>query len=74
MAVEKVLFAAMRGLVAGAVIFPLAYLILGNEFQVRADAVGIIIVVMLLASFAGATLGLTIDDEANSVRGEIITL
>jgi len=59
-AVEKVLFAAMRGLVAGAVIFPLAYLILGNEFQVRGDAVGIIIVVMLLASFAGATLGLTI--------------
>jgi len=59
-AVEKVLFAAMRRLVAGAVIFPLAYLILGNEFQVRADAVGIIIVVMLLASFAGATLGLTI--------------
>jgi ABC-2 type transport system permease protein len=59
-AVEKVLFAAMRGIVAGAVIFPLAYLILGNEFQVRADAVGIIIVVMVLASFAGATLGLTI--------------
>src|SRR5947209_18123290 len=34
-AVEKVLFAAMRGLVAGAIIFPLAYWILGNGFSVR---------------------------------------
>jgi len=59
-AIEKVLFAAMRGIVAGAVIFPLAYFILGDEFQVRGDAVGVIILVMLLTAFAGAALGLTI--------------
>ncbi len=59
-AIEKVLFAAMRGLVAGTVIFPLAYLILGDEFQVRGDAVGVVIIVMLLTAFAGAALGLTI--------------
>ena len=59
-ALEKVIFAAMRGLVAGAVIFPLAYLILGNEFQVRADAIGVITLVMILAAFAGASLGMTI--------------
>ncbi|GAC1361920.1 MAG: ABC transporter permease [Ktedonobacteraceae bacterium] len=59
-AVEKVVFAAMRGLIAGVVIFPLAFLILGSEYQVRGDAIGVIIIVMILASLAGATLGLTI--------------
>ena len=59
-AVEKVIFAAIRGLIAGTVIFPLAYLILGSEFEVRADAIGVIIVVMILSAFAGAALGLTI--------------
>ena len=59
-AVEKVLFAAVRGLIAGAIIFPLAYVILGNEYNVRTDAIGVIIGVMILTAFAGATLGLTI--------------
>jgi ABC-2 type transport system permease protein len=59
-AVEKVLFAAMRGLVAGAIIFPLAYWILGNGFSVRTDAIGVIIGIMILTAFAGACLGLTI--------------
>src|SRR5881227_2717743 len=59
-AVEKVLFAAMRGLIAGTIIFPLAYVILGSEFNVRTDAIGAIIGVMILTAFAGATLGLTI--------------
>ncbi len=59
-AVEKVIFAAMRGMTAGAIIFPLAYWILGNEYQVRTDAIGTIIGIMVLTAFAGATLGLTI--------------
>ncbi len=59
-AVEKVIFAALRGLVAGAVIFPLAYWILGSGYQVRTDEVGTIIGVMVLTAFAGACLGLTI--------------
>lgn len=59
-AIEKVIFAAIRGLIAGAVIFPLAYWILGNEFNVRTDAIGILIGVMILTAFAGASLGLTI--------------
>jgi len=59
-AVEKVLFAAVRGLIAGAIIFPLAYVILGNEFNVRADAIGVIIGIMILTALAGASLGLTI--------------
>src|SRR5579872_5812585 len=59
-AVEKVLFAAIRGLVAGAIIFPLAYWILGSEYTVRTDAIGILIGIMVLTAFAGACLGLTI--------------
>lgn len=59
-AVEKVIFAAMRGLIAGAIIFPLAWWILGSGFQVRSDAIGTLIGVMVLTAFAGATLGLFI--------------
>jgi ABC-2 type transport system permease protein len=59
-AVEKVIFAAIRGLIAGAIIFPLAWWILGNGFQVRNDAIGALIGVMILTAFAGATLGLFI--------------
>src|SRR6266852_4703302 len=59
-AVEKVLFAAIRGLVAGAIIFPLAYWILGSGYQVRTDEIGTLIGIMVLTAFAGATLGLTI--------------
>src|SRR5438876_9679909 len=59
-AVEKVIFAAMRGLIAGAIIFPLAFWILGNQYQVRTDSIATIIGIMILTAFAGATLGLTI--------------
>ncbi len=59
-AVEKVLFAAIRGIVAGAIIFPLAWWILGNQYNVRTDAIGLLIGVMVLTAFAGATLGLAI--------------
>jgi len=59
-AVEKVIFAAMRGLIAGAIIFPLAWWILGSGFQVRTDAIGTLIAIMVLTAFAGATMGLFI--------------
>ncbi len=59
-AIEKIIFAALRGLVAGAVIFPLAYWILGSGYQVRTDDIGTLIGLMVLTSFAGASLGLTI--------------
>lgn len=59
-AVEKVIFAAIRGLIAGAIIFPLAWWILGSGFQVRTDAIGTLISIMILTAFAGATMGLFI--------------
>ena len=59
-AVEKMIFAAIRGLVAGTIIFPLAYWILGNQYQVRTDEMGALIGIMVLTAFAGASLGMTI--------------
>lgn len=59
-AVEKVIFASMRGLIAGALIFPLGFWILGNGFQVRGDAIGLLIGVMILTAIMGSALGLTI--------------
>jgi ABC-2 type transport system permease protein len=59
-AVEKIIFAAMRGIIAGSVIFPLAGWILGSEFQVRTDRLGLLIVVLVLSSFVGASLGMMI--------------
>src|SRR5262249_32597655 len=70
-AVEKLLFAALRGLVAGAVIFPLAYWILGSEFAVRTDRIPELAAIMLLAACAGACLGLFI---GTSIRPEQIGL
>lgn len=59
-ALEKVFFAALRGIVAGAVIFPLAYWILGSGYDVRGDRIGVLIGIVVLIAFAGACLGLTI--------------
>ncbi len=59
-AVEKVIFASMRGLIAGALIFPLGFWILGSGFQVRGDAIGLLIGVMVLTAVMGSALGLTI--------------
>lgn len=59
-AIEKVLFAAIRGIVAGTIIFPLAWWILGSDYNVRTDAIGLLIGIMVLTAFAGASLGLAI--------------
>lgn len=59
-ALEKVVFASLRGLIAGTAIFPLAYLLLGNNYHIRTDEIGVMIGIMVLAALASASLGLTI--------------
>ena len=59
-AMERVLFAALYSLIASALVFPLAYLILGNSFQIRTDGIGLLICLMILSALAGAALGLTL--------------
>jgi ABC-2 type transport system permease protein len=57
-ALEKVLLATVRGFIAGACLFPLAFWILGNGYQVRTDLLGVLISLMLLVALVGASLGL----------------
>ncbi len=57
-AIEKVLLSALRGLIAGAVVFPLAFLILGDGYQVRTDLIGVLIGLMVLVALMGAAFGL----------------
>ncbi len=57
-ALEKVIFGAMRGTVASSVIFPLGWLILGNGFTVRADRIPLLIAMILLTGCVGSTIGL----------------
>lgn len=57
-AVEKFALAALRGLIAGACVFPLAYVVLGSGFEVRTDMLGVLAGVMLLTTLLGASIGL----------------
>jgi len=57
-AIEKVVLAVLRGLLAGALVFPLAFWILGSGYQVRADLLGVLIGLMVLVALVGAALGL----------------
>ncbi|GHO89514.1 transport permease protein [Dictyobacter formicarum] len=59
-ALEKVVFAAVRSLVAGGLAFPLAYLILGSGYQVRTDALLPMFGVMILGALCSGALGLVI--------------
>jgi len=59
-AAEKVLFAAMRGMVAGSVIFPAAWWVLGARYAVRSDRIGVLVGMIALAAFAGSGIGLVI--------------
>lgn len=59
-ALEKVLFAALYAFITTLFVFPVAYLILGSDFHMRWDAIGLLIGIMLLSALAGASLGLTL--------------
>ena len=59
-AIEKFAIATLRGLVAGACVFPLAALVLGSGYHVRTDLVGELIAMMLLTALLGAAIGLLV--------------
>jgi ABC-2 type transport system permease protein len=58
-AVEKVVFAALRALIAGAVMFPIGALVLGH-LSLRADRLWLVVLFGLLGAFAGGGMGLTL--------------
>jgi ABC-2 type transport system permease protein len=57
-AVEKLGLATVRALISGALVFPLAALVLGSAFAVRTDRLGLAIALILLVALVGASLGL----------------
>jgi len=59
-AMQKMVFAAVRGLVAGVMIFPLGRLILGGAFTVSTGHLGLLALVALLGALGGAAVGLTL--------------
>lgn len=59
-AVQKMVFAAVRGLIAGLFIFPAARVILGDGFRLGTEHLGLLAVVLLLGAFGGAAFGLTL--------------
>jgi ABC-2 type transport system permease protein len=59
-ALEKVVLAALRGLLGGACVFPLAVLVLGSGYQVRSDLIGVLVGMMVLTALLGASIGLVL--------------
>ncbi len=57
-AVEKIVFAALRGLVAATVMFPVGVVVLGSV-PWRASAVPLVLAITVLAALNGSVLGLT---------------
>ena len=57
-ALEKVFFGTIRGVIASSVIFPLGWLILGSGFAVRHDRIPLLIGMVLLTGCVGSTIGL----------------
>ncbi len=70
-ALEKVLFGAIRGATASSVIFPLGWWILGNGFAVRGDRIAILIGMVILTGFVGSVIGLLM---GTIIRPEHISL
>jgi ABC-2 type transport system permease protein len=59
-AVEKIIFVSLRTLVAAALTFPLAYVVLGTGYHVRTDLLAPMIGVIVLYALSSAALGLVI--------------
>lgn len=70
-ALEKVIYGAMRGAVASSVIFPMGWLILGSGFAVRTDRIFVLIGMLILTACVGSTIGLLM---GTIIRPEQISL
>ncbi|MFP5265615.1 MAG: ABC transporter permease [Blastocatellia bacterium] len=57
-AVQKMVFAALRGLFTGLMIIPLGRIILGSGFSISVEHLWLLAAVTLLSTFCGAALGL----------------
>lgn len=64
---EKIAFAALRGLIAAAILFPLAPLVLGDGYQVRADSIpmlaGLVVLTAVVSAAGGLVFGVLVPSE-----------
>jgi ABC-2 type transport system permease protein len=70
-AYEKLVFAGIRSLIAAVMMFPIGILVLGS-IPWRAAGAPLFIVVLLLGTLAGATLGLTLGTLVDANRINIV--
>jgi len=70
-ALEKVIYAALRGLLAGAAMFPISLLVIGAG-PFRTMQIGPVIGFMVLAAFAGAAMGLVLGTLVDVRRINIV--
>jgi len=70
-AFEKLVFAGIRSLIAAVMMFPIGILVLGS-IPWRAAGAPLFIVVLLLGTLAGATLGLTLGTLVDANRINIV--
>lgn len=59
-AVQKLIFAAIRGTAAGAIILPLGRIIIGSSFSLSTDHLGLLAWVVVMGALGGAAVGLTL--------------
>lgn len=64
---EKIAFAALRGVVAAVILFPMAPLVLGDEFLIRADSIpllaGLIVLTAIVSAAGGLVFGVLVPPE-----------
>jgi ABC-2 type transport system permease protein len=70
-AVEKMVFAALRALTAAAVMFPIGLLVLGS-LQLRASGAPLLAVTLILGSFVGAGMGMALGTSVPPTRINIV--
>lgn len=60
LALEKVVFSTMRSLAAAGLTFLLGFLVLGSNYHVRTDHLGLLIVLLLLYALSSSAFGLVV--------------
>ena len=70
--VQKIFVATLRGLIAGAIIFPLGWLILGDSLSLSTDHLGFLLLVMFLGGIVGSAAGLSLGTSVQATQINLV--